>query len=103
MSVVILTDRVQRLECFYCTTTDHAFGPVMFPGEGEAFLDWLKEAGTEYGRIKQPALIGDGTDPRDYALDHLEEIYHQFRREQEGAEPDNLRYLGDGRWGATSR
>jgi len=50
--------------CFYCSTTDWAFGPLMGSREeAEEFLKWLP------------------TDPRDYKDNELEGLYGDFVRD----------------------
>lgn len=51
-------------QAFYCSTTMHAFGPVM-DGDAEEFEEWL------------------GIDPRLIDVNELESKYNQFKSEKE--------------------
>lgn len=79
MAVDILWDEANAIACMWDTTTDTAFGPV-FSGpsadsEAQEFLDWLKE---NPGDVSDSRITGDGTDPRHYPPDSLEEIVRHW-------------------------
>ena len=79
MAVEILWDDEKHIACMYDTTTDHAFGPV-FSGpsanvEVGEFLDWLKDV---HHDTSDARITGNGTDPRHYPADHLEELVREW-------------------------
>lgn len=65
MSVNILHDTFKQKECFFCTTDDRAFGPIMDAGEGEDFVTWL------------------AVDPRSVSDEKLRSLYDEWVRTQE--------------------
>lgn len=87
MAVEVIHDTYANVACFYCDSTDSAFGPV-FKGIGAGddandFLDWLKV--TER-RHAFPHIVGDGTDPRDYSDSDLRVLAALFEREREAVD-----------------
>ena len=75
MAVGIVHDALQGIGCMYDNPADQALGPV-FSGpsadtEVQEFLDWLRE---NPGDVSDARIAGDGTDPRHYPADSLEEI-----------------------------
>lgn len=84
MGVEILSDPSRAV--LFCNTSDVAFGPV-FSSESEAadFLAWLPRDGQTAARQLGllPALGHDGTDPRDWATDHLTMLRLAYLREED--------------------
>jgi len=90
MAVEIAHDTDKQVAVMFCNTSDSAFGPI-FTGptadsDAEEFLRWLAD-GIPSGSIDNAdsRIIGDGTDPRDYPADRLEELVMEWREVTENA------------------
>lgn len=84
MAVEIIHDQDKGVACFFCMTTDTAFGPV-FKGpvagdDAAEFLDWLRVTDRIHTFVK---IVGDGTDPRDYSASDLRVLASLWEREYE--------------------
>lgn len=77
MGCRILTNKNDTQACFYCSTSEVAFGPIM-ENEEEAlnFLKWLEDPENRKG---YKPLIGKGDDPREYETRDLTNLYYEFR------------------------
>lgn len=80
MSVEVCYDAARQVATMFCNTQELAFGPI-FKGVGagaaaEDFLSWLR-AGNGDGNHHR--ILGDGTDPRDYAPEQLEEVMARWQ------------------------
>jgi hypothetical protein len=77
MSVEILHDPDKQIACFYCNTTDVAFGPVFYGHDAGhnmwLLLGWFHRRGAAlYARdLGWQPLFGDGSDPREWTRDQL--------------------------------
>lgn len=96
MSCAILTDEDSGQACLYCTTTDWAFGPLFETRESaEDFLEWLAANPHPSG-----ALLGRGTDPREFDDATLERIHSEWRAagcDDEGRLKEDTEVLPDER------
>ena len=83
MAVQIIHDHQQQIAAMYCTTTDHAFGPV-FTGPGceedaDDFLNWLARNPDLSLTLPFAMHSSKGEDPRDYTDTGLERMYHRWK------------------------
>ena len=63
MSCQMLYDKDKEIGCFFCNTTDYAFGPAMYADQDwlYAFANWLKD------------------DPRSYEVTDLGTLWTKFK------------------------
>ncbi len=74
MGVRILSDVEHNLAALYCSTTDTAFGPVFYGGDGldaderaERFLKWLPQDARRYLEAELAAHYADWLSIQDLA------------------------------------
>jgi hypothetical protein len=88
MAVNVLHDPSEDQACLYCSTSDWAFGPVIYgPDALEKairFRQWFTDGGAlararELGIAPYDFPGADGDDPRDYGERDLERLYLAWR------------------------
>lgn len=102
MAVSVCHDAWNQVACLFCTSSDHAFGPI-FTGptagdDAEAFIQWVRNNGPFSG-FPREGWMGDGRDVRDYTPNGQEGLVLAWRHthtenEGDGREPDGQRVEG---------
>lgn len=81
----IISDPIENIAVFYCTLSDHAFGPGMTCDEADGFLYWIlsgtaARAGQTAGVRPIDGVGFNGRDPREYTGDDLARLLTLHRQ-----------------------
>lgn len=84
MAIAIVAD--DHAAALYCTTSDHAFGPIFRSRrEAEDFLAWLEYGRQDDERVQRLEArrlpLGNGSDPREWDTPSLELLVTYFRED----------------------
>lgn len=91
MGIRILSDRQNDMACLYCSTSDHAFGPVFYDNNSthvdaeeraEAFLRWLDVTPTWKDYEKHNILDRGRHDARVLTDSGLNRAYSDWQRQE---------------------